>query len=83
MAPTIKSKAKKAAPSTVSVFGKLKTQLGTIGDPLVIANVVNHIMTKRMAEDLSEALEIYADPEDKIRIMNELGFFVQAAAIGN
>lgn len=78
-----KAKAKKTAPSTVAIFGRVKTQLGTIGDSLVVANVVNHIMTKRLYEDLGEALEVYADPEEKARIMSELGFTVNPQLGGN
>lgn len=51
-----KAKAKKTAPSTVAIFGRVKTQLGTIGDSLVVANVVNHIMTKRLYEDLGDGM---------------------------
>lgn len=69
-----RNKVKKPAPSSVTVFGRVKTQLGTINNPLVLANVVNHILSKRLSEDLSEALDIYADHEEKLKIMSELGF---------
>jgi hypothetical protein len=67
-------KKKKVPAPNVAVFGRVKTQLGTIGDPLVVANVVNHILNKRFALDLSEALDIYADPQEKARILHDLGF---------
>lgn len=83
MAPKSGTKTKKAAPSSVAVFGRVKTQLGTIGDALVCANVVNHILNKRLFDDLGEALEVYADPEEKARIMSELGFAVNPQLSGN
>ena len=67
-------KKKKVAPSSVAVFGRVKSQLGAIGDSLIIANVVNHILNKRLSDDLDEALQIYADPKEKIKILIELGF---------
>lgn len=83
MAPRSGAKTKKATPSTVEVFGRVKTQLGTIGDKLVVANVVNHILNKRLYEDLGDALEVCVDPEEKARILNELGFVVNTPLSGN
>ena len=67
-------KKKKVVPSDAVIFGRVKAQLGIIGDSLIIANVVNHILNKRLSDDLDEALEIYADTQEKIKILIELGF---------
>ncbi len=64
---------KKQPASTVAIFGKVKTQLNTIEESIVAANVVNHILNKRFMSDIQEALEIYADPEDASRILTKLG----------